>query len=457
MKFLLAALLLLASPAFATGTMARPSARQVKTYNASVYNNDVYFDVYGDTQMQFDPRTCGATPNPSTDQVNACVGATTSNEVLLGSSGGGWTPSDLDCSTGLECLDPNTGVNRCARSPYCQGSSWRDNGLAVIDAQIATSRGLQRASPFVATFVVQVGDLINQGNMAVTSAWTRADACPSSGTTEQVLTYQQNTNAINHLVQPLLDAGIALLVDQGNHDVLGCFETRIKPLLVGQPSFFASAVDGTHLDSSTNYSLKVRTAVGPMCLVSVGYTVYDTTATAAQGLIGCGATLPTTVSSHDGHIFTASFYWSGKPNKATTQIVDRTGHTEVWSSFRGHLQPNGWSLTPITGANTNSGATIFDLWADFQWSSYRGGGNSLFGGATYDGVSALDGSGGEIIRCRISPTRLTFTCVAYNPIARKYGPWDYASTGYVENSPSTLTVNGISNALDWCGRFGCSP
>jgi hypothetical protein len=433
-----------ASAALAAGSTQRSDGHPPRTFAKTIYWNDVYFDVDGDIQAQLDPGNCNDTGSGCTikdyNQVNV---------------GGGFTPSALTCSSMFECIDPVSHVDRCASSIYCNGANWKESGLTRLDAQVRTHLGLHPKSPIRAAFVIQVGDEINAGNYC--AGVSRADNCASAatlvdacGATTALAAKQeiidQFTNMIARYAQPMLSARMPTLIANGNHGNLGCYETMLKPLLVAQPFFVNSAADVVHTDTATLYSLRVQTALGPICLLSVPYAVYSSTQQVATPLVGCGGTIPTITVSHWGERQMVNFYFDlkGQP----TQIVDRTGHPEVFATIRGHTVGTGLIWNPILSTDTNSGAAIYDVRSNWQWSPYRGLNNSTFGGAPYDGISAFDGTGGETVRCRISPTRQTFECKPFNPIAGKYGAWDYASTGYGG-------IDGFSGALDWCTRFGC--
>lgn len=417
----------------------------------SLYIRDTIVDIYGDTQRQLNPRTCN---NPAATDITQCTNASDPNGVYDENQGGGTTPDETSCTVQLECVDPVTGRNRCASSPYCNGTSWNASNLTRLDAQVRTSLGFDRYWPARANAVVQVGDNIDSANWA--PSMSRADVCaPPVRPSVEVFTQVQNF--VSRLERPLLEGGMPTLIAYGNHDDLGCWQRYVLPPLLAQSGFVASATDPND-GTATLYSVRANTPAGPLCFV---HGIYNgaalNTLTAAEGLIGCGTTtIPTFVVSHygDKNWFAAGghAWWANKLSNTTTQVIDRNApNNNVVASIWGHVTPGSLQVTRYDSANTNGAVDILSVMVNFQWMAFNGAGNSIFGGQPYVGVSAIDGAGGELVRMLISPQRNSITFVPYNPTAGKIGAWDYASTGYAN-------INGVAiNALSpsWCTRFGC--
>ena len=429
------------------GTILRPGWDPIVYRNESPDWNMFYFDVVGDTQRQVNPRTCN---NLSATDISQCTGVVDRN------NGYGATQSEDDCRTQFDCVDPTTGISTCAHSPWCV-NSWNEEGGTILDLMSKVHRGLDPASPYKASFVIQVGDEIDPMNWCASE--TRADACglDACDGNQTFQEYIDETNKIkNSYVVPTINGGVPMLLVHGNHDQVGCWESLIKPVLTAQSTFFSSATDGTNQSIATLLSFKFPVRAKVICAVGLPFGFFAATATAALPLIGCGAALPTIVTKHDGsYPFTgvAVNYWDAKPTNPTTQVVDRTGHAEVFMATYGHYLNSELTITTRAGSGNNSGADILEMKNNFQWSGSTNWTNdSALGGAPWWGIGPYDGMGGAIARCEVTPRFNRLNCKMFIPRVHKYGYFSYSSL-----SSAGLDPLGVTSTLDWCGRFGACP
>lgn len=426
MRVLAAALALLFSASALAGPMTRRTEDTVaRTFAFSIYNYDVDFDVDGDTQKQTYARTCNNPAALSYADPNVPPNCTQPSTDDLGVAGGGTVPSVDDCRVQFDCVDPVTHVSVCSHAPSCE-TSWREEGLKVLDAQVATHLGLQRESPERAKFVIQVGDnteLWNYTSSQVRNANTSTSPPLNTPSTHPEVLLEA-TNFVNRYAAPLVAAGMPTMIVDGNHDEPYHWEQLVKPVVLSQPNVYDTAQDPNHLDTTTMYSIVVPTPVGKICIAGYPFAFYADTLAAGIGLVGCGASLPTIAVKHNGN---TNFLDSG------------CTHTNLFGRFWGHFTPNNYTLSAIT----ECAVTKFTLFANFQFQTHRWVGDAIQDGH-YWGITAHNGTDGIVMRCKLSPARSTIMCRPYNPMVRSFKSW----------APQA-NYTGTIATYNWCSRFAC--
>ena len=332
------------------------------------------------------------------------------------------SPDMTACNLGTLCVP---GIGTCTDSPYCS-RSWINSGQRVLQNQTRDLlgrwgevdwEGMQgNGRPFtVATkpnhmgphprcdLILHVGDMIDEGDFSTGA---------SSGAA-----FTQWQRFRGSMMDELFASGIPFLAALGNHDDAVYFANDFIPRLRTKSYYHtdgSAVVD--YLGLGVNKTLYVAsilapTPAGKICVVTGPFyggvgsgsgtsgvqALYDL----AKAQIGCGASYPTILLSHNGagSAFT-------KPLEPTNLITNEVTSEEVFMWAYGHFTfafpANTMNL--ITGT---TGVQFHDVFCNFQELDRLTG--------TGFGLSPSDGAAGTYCVIKLSPTNDTITEVTWTP------------------------------------------
>lgn len=358
-----------------------------------------------------------------------CVGGDLQN---LASGDDTLSPSNRDNCTvqaGDTCSEPY-----CTQSPYCK-ESWGNTGAILMRNMTYSMIGrtdLIDYSQIVGTdpdyshqkdhrdhdkcdLVLVVGDLQDNGD--------------ADGDTNQDKVEWGRLTA-NHL--DILDAaGVPWMATVGNHDSTVKYAAIVDPRLQASPYYYARASDGL------SHALLIPTRMGQsLCVIGAEGTAADTAganATFVSDNIGCGASHPTILMSHE---LVSESGCSAIGDGLG--VADDAGNEEVFLAVGGHTTPVAVTLC-MHGASPAAfaGAKQYLMNVNTQeWDRHGYGSNAPYGKTMSDNVGGVYG----IVTLDVENDRIDMH--AWNPY---YQTRDSISGSY--------TTDSLNEAFDFDTRF----